>query len=1003
MNKFIAFLILISSVATSFAQQTKTIRGVVIDELNDPVIGATVQVVGTPIGTVTDLDGQFILENVLENSTLVFSFIGLESKELKLAGQYELKVTLTEDTQRLDDIVVIGYGAAKSKDLTSPISVVKGDEILNQATSSPMAALQGKVAGVNVTNSGSPGSGPKVTIRGVGSFSNTSPLYVVDGMFYDNIDFLNNADIQEMSILKDASAAAIYGVRAANGVVIITTKKGKVGQKAQITYNGYFGVQQASNVLEMANSQQYATMMLEANSEAYTPMLQASINQFGGDFNTLTFHADTDWYKELLRTAAMTNHSIGVSGGGEKATYSLGMSYLYQDGIMDVKNNYDRLNFRASVDFDATNWLKVGFNGIFSNANQVVANNSAWQNAFNMPSIMPVYDEKRGDHVFPTKYASPDQILLTSNFYNPVATADYHDSVNKTYKVLSNFYAQFNLLPEKLNFRTSYSYDYSQTQGRSFIAPYYVSSWQQRPVSELTKTNSTYYNYIWDNILTYNEVFGMHKMGVMAGYSMREENYRYISGTASNVPAGADEWLYLSQGNSDGIKLSDNGHTYRGQSFFARLNYDYDGKYLLMFTMRADGTSKYQETWGYFPSVGAAWVVSQENFMKNQSVIDYLKVRASWGKLGNDHVAASDGFASITTGQGASGVFGDVLVPGFQNTSYYSWLKWEVVDEANVGFNLTTLQNRLSLDFDYFHRLTKNAIISPRIPFDNNTLAGNYGEILNAGFDFQANWSDKITKDLRYTIGANVSYLHNEVKKLNGLPYILGGKTINMVGEQMNSYYGYKVVGIYQNEAECAADPVAVANGLIPGDFKYEDINGDNVIDGNDRQILGSYIPAFTFSLNLGLSYKNFDAGISLYAQTGAEMYNRKRALRYAQSNFNFDKNQYDNRWTGEGTTNSHPSSAALIKGWNVGNTNSYFVEDGSYFRIQNINLGYSFKNIKMGSYTMPNIRLSATADRPFTTFKANSFTPELTDAEGWDTEVYPLTSTYTLGVQIDF
>lgn len=1003
MNRFILFLICVASITTSYAQQMKVVRGVVVNEYNEPIIGASVQMSGTRTGTVTDLDGRFVLEEVPENSTLLFSYIGMESTEVKLSGEFELTVTLYEDTQKLDDIVVIGYGAAKSKDLTSPISVVKGDELLAQSTTSPMAALQGRVAGVNVINSGSPGSGPKVTIRGLGSFSNTSPLYVVDGMFYDNIDFLNNADIQEMSILKDASAAAIYGVRAANGVVIVTTKRGKYNQKTQITYNGSVSVQQASNILEMANSHEYATMMLEANAGAYTPMLRASIDKYGGDFASLTFNADTDWYKELLRRAAMTNHSVGISGGSEKATYALGMNYLYQDGIMDVDNSYDRLNFRASLDFDVTNWLKVGFNGIFSNANQVVANNSAWQNAFNMPGIMPVYDHTRGNEVYPQKYASPDQVLLTANFYNPIATANYNNTNNKTYKVLSNFYAQFNLVPEKLNIRTSYSYDYSQTRGRAFIAPYYVSSWQQQSISELTKTNSTYYNYIWDNILTYNEIFGSHKVGAMAGYSMREENYRYLRGSAANVPAGADEWLYLSQGNSDGVKLSDDGYTYRGQSYFARVNYDYDNKYLLMLTMRVDGTSKYQEKWGYFPSVGIAWVVSQEAFMKGQNVVDYLKIRASWGKLGNDHVAASDGFASIVTGNDASGVFGNALVPGYQNTTYYSWLKWEVVDETNVGFNLSTLKSRLNIDFDYYHRLTQNAIIAPRIPFDNNTLAGNYGEILNSGFDLQLNWSDKINKNTGYTIGANVSHLKNEVKRLNGLPYILGGKTINKVGEQMNSYYGYKVVGIYQNAAECAADPIAVANGLVPGDFKYEDVNGDNMIDGNDRQILGSYIPAFTFGLNLGVRYKNFDANVALYAQTGAEIYNRKRALRYAQSNYNFDKNQYANRWTGEGTTNSHPSSAALIKGWNVSPTNSYFVEDGSYFRIQNINIGYSIKSIKIGTYTVPNIRISATADRPFTAFTANSFTPELTDAEGWDTEVYPLTSTYTLGVQIDF
>lgn len=301
--------------------------------------------------------------------------------------------------------------------------------------------------------------------------------------------------------------------------------------------------------------------------------------------------------------------------------------------------------------------------------------------------------------------------------------------------------------------------------------------------------------------------------------------------------------------------------------------------------------------------------------------------------------------------------------------------------------------------------MTKHAVISPRLPFSNDVLAGNYGKILNEGFDVSLNWNDRIGKDFKYSIGANLSFLWNTVKDLGGKTIIQGGKTVNIVGEEMNSFYGYKVVGIYQTPEEVAADPIAVANGLEPGDFKYEDVNKDNVIDGNDRQVLGAYIPNFTYGLNFGFEWKNLDFMLTTYGQTGAQMYNRKRALRYAQSNFNFDEAQYNDRWTVAGSTNEHPSAKALIKGWNVSDqrSNSYFVESADYFRIQNITLGYTLKNLKMGSYTMPSVRFSLTADRPLTLFSAHSFSPELSDAEGWDNEVYPLTSTYTFGIQIQF
>ena len=987
---FLLFMILFSLPLTVLAQGTKTVKGTVVDQNNEPIIGATVVVKGSTIGAATDLDGNYVLNGVPEEATLVFNYLGMLPQEISAAGQSVVNVRLREDTQLLDEVVVIGYGSAKAKDLTAPIDVVKEKELVNVPTSSPMAALQGKVPGVNIINSGTPGDGPKVTIRGMGSFGDTSPLYVVDGMFYDDINFLNNSDIQDMTILKDASASAIYGVRAANGVVIITTKRGARNQDAKVTYNGYVGIQKATNLLEMCNSHEYATMLMEADAASYGHIFEKSIETFGGDLNALKFNADTNWYDELLRTAMMTNHSLNVSGGTEKATYSAGMSYLSQDGIMDVDNYYRRLNFRAALDFDARSWLKLGFNGVFSSSQQQLPKNAAWQQAFNTPSIIP------------DKYASPEQVGLGSNFKNPVATANYYDNRNDVYQVLSNFYAQLNLLPNKLNVRTSYSYDYRAIRGTDFTPTYYIGTHQQQATTSLTKKNTDYNKWVWDNVATYTDKWGQHSFTGMLGVSMRQEQMKSLEGTATNVPEGEDVWKYISLGNKEGATVKDDGWKYRGLSYFTRLNYNYADKYMLMFTFRADGSSKYNDKWGYFPSVGAAWVISQEPFMKNQNIFDYMKLRASWGKLGNDKIAASAGFASI---QNTQAVLGTAL-DGFINSTNFSWLGWEVVNETNVGVNFSTLNSRLSADIDWYYRLTDNAVISPKLPMQNETLAGNNGQILNSGIDFSLNWNDKIGKDFTYNVGVNLSYLHNEVKSLkDNMTIIKGGKTVNMVGEKMNSYYGFKVIGIYQTPEECAADPIAVANGLEPGDFKYQDVNGDHVIDGSDKQVLGSYIPDFTYGFNLGFAYKNFDFNLTTYGQAGGELWNRKRALRYAQSDYNFDKAQYENRWTGPGSTNEHPSAKALLKTWNTSDSNnaSYFVESSNYFRIQNITLGYSFKNVKVGSYVMPGIRLSLTADRPFTTFKANSFTPELSDAEGWDTEVYPLTSTYTFGVQIDF
>ena len=999
-----------------FAQQTVTVTGVVMEKATGlPAIGASVQLKGTLTGTVTGSDGEYSLKDVPANGTLVFSYIGMKTVEEPINGRTVINVTLEDNTQAIDEVVVIGYGTSKAKDLTAPIAVVKADEIVKHATSSPMQALQGKVSGLQVVNSGQPGKGPEVRIRGVGSFTDTKPLYVVDGMFYDNIDFLNNSDIQDISILKDASAASIYGVRAANGVVIVTTKRGLYNQKATITYDGYVGFQKATNVLKMASSGQYATMQREINSPTTLGILANSINRYGGDLATYTPAVDTDWYDHLLRTALMHNHSLDITGGSEKTTYSIGMSYLFQEGIMDSKNEYERFNMRAKADYQAFDWLKVGANLVLTNATQYLPDNGAWQSAYQTPGIIPVIDcSQTSEESYPVKYASPGLIGMAGYFGNPVARAKYHDEKTQTVQLLPTFYAEINFLPEnKLVFRTSYSQDISFLLGRIYTPQYKVGSGQEADISTLQKDTRFYRNWIVDNVLTYRDTFGeKHNLTAMLGQSVRSENYRYLWGRASGVPGGREEYMYLSQGNASGRDAGDAGTTYHGVSVFGRVMYDYDSRYLLSVTMRGDGSSKYQQKWGFFPSFGGAWILSDEEFMKNQRVTDFLKLRASWGKLGNDKVAASDGFASIKQNLETSGVYGPGIIPGYTNVVYFSWLDWEVVNEFNVGLDVNFLGNRLSMEMDYYRRVTENAVISRPLPLGAGNLLGNNGKIRNSGFELSLNWSDRIGSDISYNIGFNLTTLKNKVTSLNGLPYIYGGtaefRTISEVGGSLNAFYGYELAGVYQTMEEVNSDPVAVAYNakqltdatkIMPGDFKYVDRNGDHVIDAADRTVLGSYLPDVTYGINLGLSYKNFDFSMVMQGQGGNQIVNRKRGDRMWQSDINYDAAMVENRWTGPGSTNSYPSAAGSVKPWNISNFNSFYVESGAYFRIQNIQLAYTFDSFKLKAFNFPSIRLSLSAERPFTRFHTNGFTPEVPD--GFDTQVYPMAATYTFGLRI--
>ncbi|MGC9151743.1 MAG: SusC/RagA family TonB-linked outer membrane protein [Microbacter sp.] len=1009
-------LLLLSFVSLQAMAQSVSVSGVVRDADNNATLpGVSVMVKGTNQGVPTDLNGHFTL-NVQKGVTLQFSYIGYQTQQVVVNGNEVLNIKMQPEASKMNEVVVVGYGTSKAKDLTAPIAVVKPETLLQRTTASPMDALQGSVAGVQVITNGSPGSSPTVRIRGVGSLNNEGPLYVVDGMFFDNIDFLNSNDIQDMSILKDASAAAIYGVRAANGVVIITTKKGTLDMPAKITYNAYVGIQTPSNMLKMANGAEYAAMEMAKGLASDAAHVALSVQKFGGSGNNPS--TSTDWYKQLLRTSAFTqNQSLNISGGSEKITYSVGGNYLYQNGIMNAKNYYQRINLHAQTDYQAYKWLKVGYNVVLSNATLYSPNNAAFNYAYAASPLYPVYDPNN-TLAKPIDFASSTSIGYGNGEYsNPIAAAYYNYSKTNMLEVLPTVYAQVSLWKDKLNLKSQVSQSYALNRALNYTPQYYVDAYQLSPnnQSSLTKSQDYYYSYIIDNTITYKDQSGQNHWSVLLGNSVRSDLWQNLWATANNVPGGATEYYYIDNGDAGGRTTGDGGSQYNGLSYFARATYDYASRYLLTLTMRADGSSKYQQKWGYFPSIGAGWILSDESFMKHQHLFNYLKARVSWGQLGNDQVPASNGFMSLSTGPGYSGIFGSsataagYYVPGYVSSNFFSWLKWEVVNEWDGGIDFSLFNQKLNGTIDYYNRVTNNAVILAPQPMGAPTLLGNYGKISNSGFEFSLNWKQHVG-DWSYNIGANLTTLKNRVDNLHGLAYMMGGKaefpTISEPGQPLNSFYGYKVVGVYQNAAQVAADPIAVANGLQPGDFKYADVNGDGVLNSSDRVLLGSYLPTVTYGMNLGVSFKHLELNVMMQGQAGNKILNMNRAHRLWYSDMNGDAKFVTHLWTGEGSTNSYPSALGTTKGWN-NMASSFFVESGAYLRIQTIQLAYSFNLGK--SPKAPNMRVSFTADRPLIFTKYSGFTPEIGYSNGYnwgtgyDTQTYPVSSTYSIGWTITY
>ncbi len=1001
----LTFLFL-SVFSTAEAQQIDVI-GNVTDPSGESVPGVNILEKGTNNGTVTDLDGDYSLTVTSSEAVLVFSFIGFETQEVLVGDRSTINVAFSEDSQSLDEVVVVGYGTQRERDLTSAISTIKNEDIVKTPNSQAMQALQGRVAGVQIVSNGAPGAAPTVRVRGIGSFEGgAAPLYVVDGMFFENIDFLNPNDIETISILKDASASAIYGVRAANGVVVIETSSGSYNQEPEIVYDGYYGMQAPQNVLKMANTQQFVQYINETGAPADLQFIQNAMQRYGRSrIDPNLPDVNTDWYAEMMSPSSIQNHTLSFNGGNDRTRYSIGGSYFDQKGLMnDTRNDYKRMNFRVKIDTDVKEWLSVGGNLNISTAEQFNGDNGAWFRSYFAVPIMPVYDEQN-TAANPFQLSNAQQLGYRSN-QNPYYSLLYSDNRNKIFKILGNFYAELEIIPNKLTFKTSYNYNIESINGRNVSFAYNDGITERQ--SSISRNSFNRYDQIWDNFLTYQDYFGKHNLTVVLGQSYRSETSENLFARGENINPNPDrnqeQFWYLSNATDLDLNgIGDGGSRLFFQSYFSRVAYNYDDRYLLYGTIRRDGNNKFQNRWGNFATIGAGWVLSEEAFF-NVPAINFLKFRGSWGELGNDGINPSVGapvLQETTTAIDGVLTIGRRLDPTFDLIN-----SWETTLEQNFGINARFFGNRLSLDADYFIRDTRNLAVSIIPPVIRASERRSIGEIRNRGLEVTLNWENKVTDNFTYYLGGNIATLKNTVLGLGGADGLDAGsaefRQRSIIGQPYQAFFGYETEGVFQTEEQINSigyTPEFIAdNNLQPGDLIFKDQNGDNVINDEDRVVLGTFIPSLTYGFNAGFSYRNFDFSALIQGQANYQILNRKRGEIIFTNDTNLDADLATNLWRGEGTSNQYPSAAGLRKGWNQ-NLSDYFVEDGTYFRVQNVRLTYSLLDKSLFGLPMPRTAFTVTAERPLTLFNYNGFNPEV--ANGIDRQVYPIPAIYTLGLNI--
>ncbi|MDN3548157.1 TonB-dependent receptor [Mucilaginibacter aquaedulcis] len=996
------------------ANRQVIIKGKVIDKTGEPLIGVSVKLQGTNVGITTDINGSFSI-NAPDNGVLELTYIGYAKKIVPIAGNKSLTITMEALPSALNEVVVVGYGTSKKVDLTGSVASVKGADLQNQPVSSAAQALTGRASGVNIVrNDGSPGTAPSIRIRGTGTLNDANPLVVIDGVPTSNPDALsdiNPNDIASVDILKDASASAIYGTRAANGVVLVTTKKGTYNQKLGTTVNFYNGFSNSTKYIKLLTAPQLYDLKREryANDGA----------DIGEPWNDNYYATQrTDWQRAILGTGHVTNGDVNIQGGNDVSNYYFSTSIYNEKGIID-KSDFKRYSLRINSEHKVKSWFKLGENVqlTYADNNGFDTQSSQTGLVFSALRFNPAIPLVNPDGTFGTSKAFANQL---GDINSPYATIQETDRYAKKYRALINAFAEISFLKE-LKLRVNYAFDGTINRGYNFgIAD--VNQARQNPTSTLTQSEGELSSQLLESFLTYDKTFGKHHLTLTGGFSYQNFKEYGFNASRSGYDDTDIDQRFLNNGtqqfNSNVIP-----DLYSLESGFGRAFYDYDGRFLATVTFRADGSSKFADgkKWGYFPAFSLGWRLSNEEFIKNISWISNLKLSGGWGELGNQNV---DPFQYVniiqinnTYGNGGY-AFGGNGVSGSAITRIANPnITWERASMANVSLEAGFLNNQLNTTVTYFNKNTKDMLIPPPVVGTTGLVTipdQNIGTMNNKGVEAEINYQggDKV----KFSVGANASFIKNKVTQLNGPGTFIGsvvyGRSSQEIsrtyqGQPIASFYGWKTNGLYQTQADIDNDP-ALKNdprkgNIKPGDVRFLDLDGNGLIDGNDRTNLGNPNPNVTAGLQGSVSYKGFDLSANFTGVFGVSLYNADR-MQGIDPTYPF--NLYAEtlgRWTGPGTSNTIPRMT-LDRANDNYRTSDLFVESGNYFSLRNVTLGYTLPSNWVKKAALSSVRIYASGQNVFFITNYKGYTPELgyTDGNrqrGVDVAQYPSVRTITFGI----
>lgn len=987
-------------------QQAKTVTGTVTDVSGEPIIGANIRIKGTTTGTITDIDGNFSIE-AEPQSVIEVSYIGYLTQETVINNQKSIRFLLKEDTKTLDEVVVIGYGVQKKADLTGSVANINTEKLNTQSNANIGQALQGKIAGVDiVSQGGAPGSGTRIMVRGIGTLNNASPLYIVDGMHMNSIDHINPNDIASIDVLKDASSAAIYGSRAANGVIIVTTKEGSNTEgKPIIDLSVNLGISTASKFLDMLDAKGWAEVTTIARQAIGKPALDMATD--------LANKPDNDWQDIMFRPALMQNYNLSVKGGGKYSTYYTGLGYFNQDGIVKG-TNYQRYNIQSKNDYKR---------GIFSAGTNLIISFS---------HDKPLHQELRGGMIGTILQSVPTLEKYDDtreggyggtygdvvNIPHPLAIIDDNimDRYNENVKIFANLYAQIELF-KGLKYKLNLTPDFSFERYKNYLNKYDFGL-ATNSITQLTERQRRRRNILVENLLTFDRTFGEHKISALAGYTYQDSRFRHIQAYGEGLPQGLEEI------DAATTNRSNEGNSWRSvlTSILGRVFYSYQNKYLFTATIRRDGSSKFGKNnrYGYFPSFSLGWNVAEEKFMENVHWLDQLKLRGGYGVLGNQEIDNYQYSSTITTGINYPDGNGGLLQGAFPKNFANPDIKWEETAMTNVGIDFMAFNNRLSLTADYYVKNTKDILLTVPIPISSggaNDPIRNAGKIRNNGFEFNLGWMDQPNPDISYGINLIGSFNKNKVIAMGSESGSIKGGSTNQnittsetkAGYPIGGYWLISTAGYFNSQEEVdayAKDGKKIQPAAEPGDIKFVDANNDGVINDDDRVFQGSPFPDFTFALNGNMRYKNFDLSIGLQGVLGNKIYNATRqTLEDVTKGSNFLASCLD-YWTPENKNASHPRLTWDDPNRNTRAESDRYLENGSYLRLRSVQLGYTFPQTWFKG-AIQHARVYINAENLFTITSYSGYSPDVNadnaNYRGFDNFIYPTNRTFMLGLNVTF